>query len=95
MQQDSRLDEIRELKKELKEIKGEFSKFKPITDWNKHIIERLMENIELTEILVKNELFRQFITLDIDYFKKNIEGLKKVLKSEREFFSNPKRRSKK
>ena len=48
MQNDSRLDEIRKMKEELNEIKDEFSKFKPQTDWNKHRIDHLMENIELT-----------------------------------------------
>ena len=95
MQGGNNLDEIRKLKKNLKEIKVEFSKFKPQTDWNKYRVKRLIENIELTEKVVGNELLGQFINLDLDYFKKNIKGLRTVLQSERKFFLNSRRRGKK
>jgi len=83
------IERLREYKEELKNLKNEFSKFNPTTDWIKKSIEPLLETFvgPLEEILTKNltKLTEEQINAQLEFLQKNIEGLKKVLESERKF----------
>ncbi len=79
------IEKLMEYKKELQNLKNKFSKFKPTTDWNKIRIEPLLEYIGLLEKIARENLDilpEEQFKEDIVYFKKNIDGLNKVLNSE-------------
>ncbi len=76
------------LKKELENLKEGFSKFKPLTDWNKVRIDPLLAHLGnlMTSIqFFPNSIEGQLIETDIKYFTENINGLTVVLKSEEDF----------
>ena len=79
----------------LEELRESFSNLSPKTDWTKLRIEPLLRHVELLERLLGSrefsressrltkgvELFRS----DLEYFRKNVKGLERLLQSEKKF----------
>lgn len=69
---------------ELHTLQNEFAKFRPSTDWNELSVKPLLQHLNLlisAQHAVPDNVFKS----TSEYFKKNIEGLKLVLESERIF----------
>ena len=68
-------------------LKSEFSKFEPSTDWVRLRIDPLLEHLKLLEALVRSwESYPlrgavPMLHSDLVYFRENINGLKRVLVS--------------
>ncbi len=82
-------DLIGDLRKELDNLKAEFGKIKPHTDWVKIQIEPLLtEGVEPLlklldrEVHIKEELVDSFI----EYVRKHIDGLKLVFEAEKKSY---------
>lgn len=70
----------------LKDISKEFSNFKPMTDWDELNIKPLLRNCELLKKMIVagiQSLSTDLIEAELDYFKKNIDGLGMVLEAEK------------
>ncbi len=82
-------------RKALEKLRENFSNLSSKTDWTKLRIEPLLKHLELLEqLLGSGEFSREFSRLtkgvvffrsDLEYFRKNVKGLEKVLQSEKEF----------
>lgn len=76
------------LRKALLELKTEFSRIEPTTDWVRLRIDPLLRHLELLEKTVRSwegARLRGAVPMlhsDLVYFRKNVEGLKRVLSSE-------------
>lgn len=78
----------------LERLKSEFAKFEPSTDWTRLRIDPLMEHAKALDQVLKSRVFSSEVDrlrrgvgmfhADLVYFRENIRGLEKVLKSERE-----------
>jgi hypothetical protein len=82
------LSKLEDLKKEFEELKDAFSKFNPLTDWNKVRIDPLLRHLGNLMTLIQsfpNSIKEQLVEADVNYFQQNIYGLKSVLKSEQDY----------
>ena len=75
----------------LLEMKSEFSKIEPSTDWVRLRVDPLLRHLELLERLVptlESSDVRGGVPLlhsDLVYFRTNVDGLRRVLASERKW----------
>ena len=93
MDKEGYLFNLTRLKKELEEIRDDFSKFAPLTDWNKIRVNPLLDHLgNLMESLkwFPRSIGEKLLEEDTKYFEKNIKGLRTVLKSEQDFSRNKK-----
>ena len=78
-----------EFRRALLNLRSEFSKIEPSTDWIRLRIDPLLEHLKLLEALVrswKSYPLRGAVPMlhsDLVYFRENINGLKRVLASEK------------
>lgn len=76
---------LEELKSELEKLQDKFTKIEPSTDWNKIRIEPLLRHLDTLKNVIGNNqsaVRDELIKSDLEYFDRNIEGLKTVLRSE-------------
>ncbi len=81
------------LRNTLEKLREDFSNLSPKTDWTKLRIEPLLKYLEsLEQLLESREFSREFSRLrkgvelfhsDLLYFRTNVKGLEKVLRSEK------------
>jgi predicted RNase H-like nuclease (RuvC/YqgF family) len=81
------------LRKALEELRENFSNLRPKTDWTGLRIEPLLRHAEsLERLLESREYSREFSRLtrgveffmsDLEYFRRNVKGLERILQSER------------
>jgi hypothetical protein len=93
MDKEGYLFNLKRLKKELEEIKDDFSKFDPLTDWTRAKVNPLLNHVgNLMESLkwFPRSLDEKLLEDDVKYFEENIKGLRIVLKSEQDFSRNKK-----
>jgi len=94
MMKDEYIKNLENLKNDLEKIKEEVENIKISTDWNSL---RVIPLLNYIDVLIKalssypyeeflNENFIEIIKLDLEYFSKNLEGLKKLLDSEKKYF---------
>jgi predicted RNase H-like nuclease (RuvC/YqgF family) len=89
--------QIPALRKTLEELRENFSNLGSKTNWTKLRIEPLLKHSELLEqLLGSREFSREFSRLtkgvgffysDLEYLRKNVKGLEKLLQSEKEFLA--------
>lgn len=86
------------LRRDLLELKAEFAKIDPATDWTRLRIDPLLAHLELLEALVPSwgeARLRGAVPMlhaDLVYLRENVRGLKAVLVTERKW-SERRRRS--
>jgi hypothetical protein len=81
------------LRKALERLRENFSNVSSTTNWTKLRIEPLLKHVErLEQLLGSGEFSREFSRLrkgvelfwsDLEYFRRNVKGLEKVLQSEK------------
>lgn len=85
------------LRKALLGLKSEFSKIDTSTDWVRLRIDPLLSHLELLEALVRSWEslpLRGAVPMlhsDLVYFRQNVQGLKRVLASERRWSQRPRK----
>lgn len=82
MKASEREEILKNCENELHALQNEFAKFRPSTDWNELSVKQLLQHLNLligALHAVPDDVFNS----TSEYFKKNIEGLKLVLESER------------
>ena len=78
-----------EFRRTLLNLKSDFSKFEPSTDWVRLRIDPLLEHLKRLEALVRSwESYPlrgavPMLHSDLVYFRENLNGLKRVLVSEK------------
>jgi len=85
--------QIPALRKALQKLREDFSNLGSKTNWTKLRIEPLLRHVESLELLLgSREFSREFSRLtkgvelfwsDLEYFRRNVKGLEKVLQSEK------------
>ncbi|MFP3257241.1 MAG: hypothetical protein RXO36_05535 [Candidatus Nanopusillus acidilobi] len=95
MIKDEYIKNLENLRNELEKIEKEFKEINPIPDWNSLRVIPLLDHIKNLIIILENytypkldEKFEEVIKSDLEYFNKNLEGLKRVLDSEKKYFDN-------
>ncbi len=93
--------QIPALRKALGKLKEDFSNLGSKTDWAKLRIEPLLKHAESLEQLLGSAKFsREFARLrrgvgffrsDLEYFRRNVRGLERILESEKGFLERRKR----
>jgi len=81
------------LRKELERLRGDFSNLRSNTDWIKLRIDPLLKHLDsLEQLLGAREFSKEFSRLtkgvvlfhsDLVYFRTNVQGLRKILQSEK------------
>lgn len=82
------LSKLEGLKRELDSLNGDFSKFKPFTDWNKTSVNPLLEQLGNLITVIRSfpgSISEELVEAEVNYFEKNVSGLRIVLKSEQDF----------
>ena len=80
---------IEDLRRELDNLKEEFGKIEPLTDWVKIQIEPLVSRVVEPMILLMDRevhIKEELIDSYIKYVKNHIDGLKLVLRAEQDSF---------
>jgi len=95
MIKDEYIKNLENLRNELEKIEKEFKEINPIPDWNSLRVIPLLDHIKNLIKILENytypkldEKFEEAIKSDLEYFNKNLEGLKRVLDSEKKYFDN-------
>lgn len=89
---------VPQLRRALEKLKGEFSKIESSTNWIKLRVEPLLQHSKRLEHVLKsqgNSRLKKGVTMfhsDLVYLRRNVDGLKAILQSEKRRFQRRRER---